>query len=118
MLYKNGREDVYHAMLITDHSFSPFADSRDARKFFADHLKEIIMFGEQLYCDQIGVVVEIGDYLAQNLRDIGFKKLSPTCSVYSALMGDEGDDGRKENTVPGKRNLRDRFGAMFSRKSE
>ncbi len=118
MLYKNEREDVYHAMLITDHSFSPFADSRDARKFFADHLKEVIMFGEQLYCDQIGVVAEIGDYLTQNLHDIGFKKLSPTCSVYSALMSDEGDDARKENTVPGKRNLRDRFGAMFSRKSE
>ena len=92
MLYKNGREDVYHAMLVTDYSFSPFADSKDESKFFADHLKEFIMLGLQQYCDCIGVVVGIGDYLAQNLAVIGFKKLHPTSPVYSALMNDDSND--------------------------
>lgn len=91
-IYKNGRKDVYHAVLITDYSFSPFADSRDESKFFADHLKEFILLGLQQYCDQIGVVVNTGDYLAQNLAVIGFKKLNPTSSIYSALMNDDNND--------------------------
>lgn len=92
MVYKSGREDVDYAMLITDYSFSPFANSRDESKFFADHLKEFILLGLQQRCDCIGIEIEIGDYLAQYLAAIGFKKLSPTCSVYSALMDDDGND--------------------------
>ena len=92
MIYKAGREDVYHAMLVTDYDFCPFADSRDESKFFADHLRDLIMFGVQQHCDHIGVVVNTGDYLAQNLAVIGFKKLNPTSSIYSALMNDDNND--------------------------
>ena len=91
-IYKSGRDDVYYAMLITDYSFSPFADSKDESKFFADHLKEFIMLGLQQYCDHIGVVVQTGDYLAQNLAVIGFKKLNQASPVYSALMNDDNND--------------------------
>lgn len=91
-IYKMGREDVYHAMLITDYSFSPFAPLREESKYFADHLKDIIMFGLQQYCDYVGVVVEPGDYLAQNLAVIGFKKLNQNSSIYTALMNDESKD--------------------------
>lgn len=66
-IYKNGRKDVYHAMLITDYSFSPFADSKDERKFFANHLRELIRLDLQQYCDHIGVVVETGDHLHDRL---------------------------------------------------
>ena len=100
-IYKNGRKDVYHAMLITDYSFSPFADSKDERKFFANHLRELIRLDLQQYCDHIGVVVETDDHLAQSLSVIGFKKLSPTSSVYSARMDGESDDnrGKKTNSI-------------------
>lgn len=91
-VYKKGREDIYYAMLITNYSFSPFADTRAASKFFAEHLKEFVMLGMQQYCGCLGVVVETGDYLAQNLAVIGFKKLHPTSPVYRAIMNDDSND--------------------------